>query len=301
MEEEKNPFVEAVVTYATTHKLEILTFFVPSTDLLPNLYEYFGVKDFKELFYDIDFDEYIQIINILVFNDPKLKIESSKNIKLKGKQILVSFLSGIYFNDDFPEEKLILKPKLFYHCTRIDNLKSIFQVGYLLTQSNRSRIQLIPFEGEGVAGRQSFPAKNTLTNGWIECISGSEVEAEGIYFRVVPPNCMKNSIALVFDAAILRKDGWNINTAENNGFYISQPGISAEAIWGGGSKGITFDSSNMKNYSLYVDSNPSRHHELIVHNSVSLKFLRGILATPDQKSKITSIGIHVKILTPETK
>lgn len=186
-------------------------------------------------------------------------------------------------------------PTLFYHCTSIDNLKNIFKYAYLYTQSDRIKLGISAKEGEGSLKRKSFDPKSSLQKG-LE--TSMNMEAEGIYFRVVPPNCIDNSVALVFDQRILSPNNWHINTEENNGFYIDIPGKKNIAPWGGSSDGgVTYDSSNEKDYPFKLDENPAQYHELIVHTSVPLVFLKGVLANAEQAKKIRKLGLNINIIS----
>jgi hypothetical protein len=185
--------------------------------------------------------------------------------------------------------------RLFYHCTAIGNLKTIFEHGYLLTQSTRQNLRVKALAGEGTLGRRSVPGSMSLDPVWMQKNLVGDVEAEGVYFRLVPPRCIANSVALVFGAEILIPNNWNINTVENNGFYIARPGMSAEASWGDGGEGITFDSSNEQDYYNRVHDYPGRH-ELVVHTNVSLAHLKGILANPTQQEQIRRLGINANFL-----
>lgn len=116
MEEEKNPFVDAVISYVEKNQgsLETLNFYIPSTDLLPFLYIYFGVENFEELFENVILDNYMEIINVApdiaantILRD--LNIESDEKIKTESGTITINFISGIYFNLRFTEEVLQIK------------------------------------------------------------------------------------------------------------------------------------------------------------------------------------------------
>jgi hypothetical protein len=116
MEEQRNPFVDAVVSYVTKNheSLKTLNFYVPSTDLLQFLYEHYRVENFEELFENVILDDYIKIINITpdraantILQD--LNIESVEEIPTEWGTITINFISGIYFNLRFTEEVLEIK------------------------------------------------------------------------------------------------------------------------------------------------------------------------------------------------
>lgn len=87
-------------------------FYIPSTDLLPVLYESFGARSFYDLFpLASDIDKYLEIVYMDKYQADRtilkeLKIESKERITYSGETIDIVYVSGMYFNERFTEEDL---------------------------------------------------------------------------------------------------------------------------------------------------------------------------------------------------
>lgn len=115
----KNPFAKAAVEfirkiiedpeYVPDDSSIVYAFYIPSTDLLPTLYESFGASSFYDLFpSSSDIDKYLEIVYMDKYEAnntilKELKIESTEILE---NNVRIVYVSGMYFNDKFTEEDL---------------------------------------------------------------------------------------------------------------------------------------------------------------------------------------------------
>lgn len=185
-----------------------------------------------------------------------------------------------------------------YHCTTLANLRLIIESGQLLNTCSRRlhlNTEIRRAKGEGSNCRTFTNAKVSLHD---PLYWKTFDEANGVYFRVGTnpldyhtPLLSSGSIVLVFSANILKDPyyTWNINTTENNGFYLADPGIEAISPFSG-DQGVTYDSSNIDDY----DGTHVTNHEVLIWENVSLEYLDHILVTsPEEIRSITDLPIFV--------
>lgn len=141
--------------------------------------------------------------------------------------------------------------------------------------------------GEGNIGRVICDRKVSLTNPtyWKECD-----EADGVYFRTITSKCIENHIILVFNVKLLNHSEWNVNTTENNGFFLGKPGVVGRSPLTG-ILGITYDNTNIHQYRY---SSPK--HELLVVNNVSLSYLDAIIVKNKEQEKKIMDSIPKKLI-----
>lgn len=186
-----------------------------------------------------------------------------------------------------------------YHCTKIQYLESILEHKKLLNRTSRSSSpdeSIRTAVGEGSNTRKVGPAKISLENPEYWSDDDGPKEADGVYFRVIGESCYgSESIMLVFDKKILDDPSytWHINTTENNGFYIADPGVEAKSPFSG-NKGKTYDRGNAKDYGL-----PDDGQELIIIEDVDLKYLDHIRVKDAEMAamvrKLTELPIFVTL------
>lgn len=115
----KNPFAKAAVEfirkivedpeYVPDDSSIVYAFYIPSTDLLPTLYESFGASSFYDLFpSSSDIDKYLEIVYMDRYEANRTIL---KELKIESKEILekdvhIVYVSGMYFNEKFTEEDL---------------------------------------------------------------------------------------------------------------------------------------------------------------------------------------------------
>jgi len=117
----QNPFVRAVFEFLQKISLNVLremqgiVYFVPSTNLLPELYDYFGVNDFDDLFRTQDdrFD-YVRSIQRESYSLEKSPIdifleESKLSVESEKKEVFRNMKFTFMFVDGFPLDKKMEK------------------------------------------------------------------------------------------------------------------------------------------------------------------------------------------------
>ena len=186
-----------------------------------------------------------------------------------------------------------------YHCTNIKYLKSILKHGKLLNNTSRNASpdeHVRTATGEGSAGRRVAHAKVSVGNPDFWRGDDAPSDADGVYFRLVGLACYsEDHIMLAFDRAILDDSSctWHINTTENNGFYLNEPGIKALSPFSG-DMGITYDRSNADKYDM-----PAKNQELVVAENVSLRYLNHIRVNNEKMAakvrSLTDLPIFVSL------
>ena len=170
------------------------------------------------------------------------------------------------------------------HSTYIDNLHSILHKGKLLSNEESQRYNY-NFKGtQGGTNRKICDAniikhKNTpMFN--TNCLSG---EAKGCFFLILESEgeniILNNSYEtiLLFDSSICDTEKCYLNSIDNNGFHFND----TESPWTS-SLGYTihFDTDHKINSKLF-SNNIRTTSELIVPNSVDLKYLKKIIIADD--------------------
>lgn len=161
------------------------------------------------------------------------------------------------------------------HETNSKFLDSILQTGKLLTSDHLNNLKNLKIIGQGSRNRRFCDPEETIKNRetyWKHCD-----EASGVYFRIfeldTPLKTISGDMILVFSKNILYKYNWILNTTENFGFYIDEPGVPGKSQFSG-EPGTTYTVDTLKQLELdFFDPYAS---ELCIFQDVSLKFLKEI-------------------------
>jgi hypothetical protein len=137
-----------------------------------------------------------------------------------------------------------------YHRTKIEYLDNIIKTKYIYNQVDRKKYEIYNIN-EGHNNRKYGHANISLKykKYWQELD-----EAYGIFFRpyLDKPKLKINECAIILDfQQIINNNSikYNINSTENNGFYLDKPGYERMAPYGG-EYGITYNSTNIKTCKL---------------------------------------------------
>jgi hypothetical protein len=188
-----------------------------------------------------------------------------------------------------------MKPKYkIIHETNSKFLDSILREGKLLTSDGLNKLNNSEtIVGQGSRNRRLCDPEETIKNRetfWKHCD-----EANGVYFRIfemdTPLKTFNGDIILIFSRNLLYKYDWILNTTENFGFYISEPGVQGESQFSGEvGTTYTFDTLNK----LRLNSFDPYASELCVFQDVSLKYLKEIYVTEPafEKFKLDIKALH---------
>lgn len=155
--------------------------------------------------------------------------------------------------------------KYIYHRTKIEYLDNIIKDKYIYNQLDRKKNNIYNIN-EGYYNRKYGLANISLKykNYWKD-----QDESYGIYFRpyLDKPKLKYNECAIILDfQQIINNNSikYNINSTENNGFYLGKPGYERMAPYSG-EYGITYDSTNINICKL---DNLNLNSEIVLQDSI---------------------------------
>ena len=193
--------------------------------------------------------------------------------------------------------------KNLFHSTYIDNLHSILHKGKLLSNTERNKYKY-KFKGTQGGTDRKLCDPNTITK---KDYSNCD-EAPGCYFLILKsdgdsgiPRDSYEAI-FIFDSKVCNTEQCYLNSKDNFGFYFDE----TESHWSG-ARGETykFDNNRIPDDKLF-SNNIRKGAELIVPNSVDLKFLKKIIISDDYElnlpqSLLNRYGKLIKRVTPKKR
>ena len=154
--------------------------------------------------------------------------------------------------------------KWVYHKTKYSSYLDILRTKHLYNQIDRKK-NGITYHNEGSSDRKFAKSDTALK---YKTYWKDYDEALGVYFRPYKDKIrlQTGEVAIILDFCKLVEKGftWNVNTVENNGFYLTKPGIEAEGPYSGYT-GITYNSSNWKQCKL---ENLNDSSEILIEESI---------------------------------